>query len=434
MGLKRKPQTSLFELLEGQPGKGVQETPQPNAPSPPPLPQAIQTRLSSSKSQPQFPRPKLPASPPPALPPRPESTDSKRKMSPKGKETVDWGKSQPSKESEEAPRAKQLKIEHQSKGKETEVQPSQGKGKGIEAQSSPSAWLPALMLHGGPLLETASMRDLGDGEGGYVADALGRTMLLPTDVDGLKKMRMQESKAAENERSKRLLAARTLKASKDDLAKAKTALADAIRDRDSASAGLASAQKQVEDQTKRLLEADDQLQIAKELIKDLNKRLVTAEHDKGMAEYAHDEAIRAKREAEFAKNEAEVAKETAKDDGYNAGVAETQAILKAQISGVGASPGEPLKGGELQDVIEASQRSDLEVPEEVAEPVVGTQMPNAEEPAILSQPLQAIPLAMVPQSTDANPAQPSPEGAVIQGTEADPVPPSQDVADAKLKK
>ena len=48
------------------------------------------------------------------------------------------------------------------------------------------------MLHGGPLLETASIRDLGDGEGGYVADALGRTMLLPTDVDGLKKMRMQE--------------------------------------------------------------------------------------------------------------------------------------------------------------------------------------------------------------------------------------------------
>ena len=48
------------------------------------------------------------------------------------------------------------------------------------------------MLHGGPLLETASMRDLRDGEGGYVADALGKTMLLPTDVDELKKMRMQE--------------------------------------------------------------------------------------------------------------------------------------------------------------------------------------------------------------------------------------------------
>ena len=48
------------------------------------------------------------------------------------------------------------------------------------------------MLHGEPLLEIASMRDLGDGDGGYVADALRRTMLLPTDVEELKNMRMQE--------------------------------------------------------------------------------------------------------------------------------------------------------------------------------------------------------------------------------------------------
>ena len=48
------------------------------------------------------------------------------------------------------------------------------------------------MFHREPLLETASIRDLRDGEGGYVADALGRTMLLPTDVDELKNMRMQE--------------------------------------------------------------------------------------------------------------------------------------------------------------------------------------------------------------------------------------------------
>ena len=41
-------------------------------------------------------------------------------------------------------------------------------------------------------METASMRDPGDGEGGYVADALGRTMLLPTDMDSLRKIRMQE--------------------------------------------------------------------------------------------------------------------------------------------------------------------------------------------------------------------------------------------------
>ena len=76
------------------------------------------------------------------------------------------------------------------------------------------------------------------------------------------------------------------------------------------------------------------MRIAKELINDLNKKLVTAEHDKGVAEYARDEAMRAKREAEFARNEAEAAKETAEDDGYNAGVVDTQASLKAHILGV----------------------------------------------------------------------------------------------------
>ena len=85
-------------------------------------------------------------------------------------------------------------------------------------------------------------------------------------------------------------------------------------------------------------------------------------------------------------------------------------------------------------MIGTSQRTDPEVPKEVVEPVVGTQMTNTEEPAIPTQPLQAIPFVVVPQSTDADPAQPSPEGTVLQGTEADPVPPSQDVADAKLKK
>ena len=115
-------------------------------------------------------------------------------------------------------------------------------------------------------------------------------------------------------------------------------------------------------------------------------------------------------------------------DQHEEGVTQSEAVQ------VGASPGEPLKGGELQDVIEASQRTDPEVPEEVAEPVVGAQMPNAEDPAILAQPLQAIPLAVVPKSTNTDPAQSSPEGTVLQGVEADPVSPSQDVADAELKK
>ena len=48
------------------------------------------------------------------------------------------------------------------------------------------------MLHGEPLLEDASMRNLGDSKGGYVADALERALLLPTDMGELKNMRMQE--------------------------------------------------------------------------------------------------------------------------------------------------------------------------------------------------------------------------------------------------
>ena len=48
------------------------------------------------------------------------------------------------------------------------------------------------MLHGKSLLEDASMRNLGDGESGYVADALERALLLPTDMGKLKNMRMQE--------------------------------------------------------------------------------------------------------------------------------------------------------------------------------------------------------------------------------------------------
>ena len=61
-------------------------------------------------------------------------------------------------------------------------------------------------------------------------------------------------------------------------------------------------------------------------------------------------------------------------------------------------------------------------------------MPNAEEPAILTQPQQAIPLAVVPKSTDTEPVQPSPERTTLQGVKANSVPPFQDVADAKLKK
>ena len=41
-------------------------------------------------------------------------------------------------------------------------------------------------------MEDASIRNLGDGEGAYVADTLERALLLPTDMNELKSIRMQE--------------------------------------------------------------------------------------------------------------------------------------------------------------------------------------------------------------------------------------------------
>ena len=54
-----------------------------------------------------------------------------------------------------------------------------------------------------------------------------------------------------------------------------------------------------------------------------------AEGAKNVAIWARDEAIRAKKEAEFARTEAECSKEKAKEEAYDAGVAETEAALKA---------------------------------------------------------------------------------------------------------
>ena len=79
------------------------------------------------------------------------------------------------------------------------------------------------------------------------------------------------SKAAENERKKRITTSKTLEAAENELAKVKDDLTITTRERDNVSAGLARAQKQAKDQTKRALEVEDQLRIAKELIEDLNK-------------------------------------------------------------------------------------------------------------------------------------------------------------------
>ena len=71
------------------------------------------------------------------------------------------------------------------------------------------------------------------------------------------------------------------------------------------------------------------MKIAKEQITDLKKKLVEAEGVKNVAEWARDEALRAKKEAEFARADFEGSKEEAQEEAYNLGVAENQAALKA---------------------------------------------------------------------------------------------------------
>ena len=63
-----------------------------------------------------------------------------------------------------------------------------------------------------------------------------------------------KSKVAKNERKRRITASKTLEASEDELAKVKADLTMTIRERDNVLAGLTSAQKQAENQIKRLLE------------------------------------------------------------------------------------------------------------------------------------------------------------------------------------
>ena len=94
---------------------------------------------------------------------------------------MDGGRSRSFQKEDEARRAsKQLKIVYQGQEKE------------VAAQSEPQAWLHTPMLHGEPLMDDASLRDFQKGEGTYVADALERSLLLPTDMTELRNLRRQE--------------------------------------------------------------------------------------------------------------------------------------------------------------------------------------------------------------------------------------------------
>ena len=73
----------------------------------------------------------------------------------------------------------------------------------------------------------------------------------------MEEMANDQSRTLDLERDKRLDATRTLKNSETDLLKVREDLKEVTRARDSAELSLANAQKQAEDQTKRLLEAEE---------------------------------------------------------------------------------------------------------------------------------------------------------------------------------
>ena len=72
----------------------------------------------------------------------------------------------------------------------------------------------------------------------------------------MEEMANDQGRTLDLEHEKRLDATRTLKNSEADLLKAREDLKEVTRARDSAKSGLASAQKQAEDQTRHLQEAE----------------------------------------------------------------------------------------------------------------------------------------------------------------------------------
>ena len=95
MGIQRKPQRSLQELLESQPGRGeAGRSAQPKLPPPPP-----KSPL------------RAPQSPPPS---KTEQLDPKRRRELKGKEVVETGRPRPSSEEEAHRPAKQQRVSHAS--------------------------------------------------------------------------------------------------------------------------------------------------------------------------------------------------------------------------------------------------------------------------------------------------------------------------------
>jgi len=168
MGVQRKPQRSLMELIENQPRKGASgrsaqsQIPPPSTKSPPPTPH-------QPLHQPQ--------------PVKPEAADLKRRKEQKGKNMVDTGKSRLTREEEAQRAVKQQNVSRTSqRGQErSDTQPPE-----------PQAWLPVPMQGGEPLKDDISLRDFNGGIGCHVASAVEEALLLPRDMIELRNMRKNE--------------------------------------------------------------------------------------------------------------------------------------------------------------------------------------------------------------------------------------------------
>ena len=89
---------------------------------------------------------------------------------------------------------------------------------------------------------------------------------------------------------------------------------------------------------------------------------------------------------------------------------------KAKVAGPGAVlaitvPEEPTKESESSGTAETSKGLNLDAPQKTAESTGGAQAPHAEEPALLVEPLQAIPLGEGSEDLEVASAQLSKEGA-----------------------
>ena len=200
--------------------------------------------------------------------------------------------------------------------------------------------------------------------------------------------------------------------------------------------------------------------------------MVKAEGTKNVVKWARDEALRAKEEAVFSRVEAESSKEKAEEEVYDLGVAETQATLKAQVFGVcrlycsqvwnealkqvgveassdlwkvenvyyplairetapsnsevgdaleeaeATSPGavlaitapeEPARESEPFGAAETNEGQNPDAPQKTVEFTGDAQASHAEEPTLLVEPFQAVPLGEGSKDLEIAPAQLSKE-------------------------